>query len=129
MEVLKLIKNRRAIRKYKGESISEGIIRKIIEAGRWGPSVVTFQPWQFFVVTNKVIIQQISKIVEKKINEMGVIGKTILSSTNRAIKSSACAILYYTTGEFVKVNMRLGPEYVKLAKIAEISAISAAIQI
>ena len=128
MNILKLIKSRCAIRKYQKKTIPKSILTKIVEAGRWGPSIVTLQPWKFFVVTSKIKIQQIYQIVDRKIHKIGIIGRTVLFSTSEAIKSANCLILCYTTGDFVKVNANLGKKYVSLAKIAEISAISAAIQ-
>ena len=56
MDVLKLIKNRQTVRKYKNSPISKNIIEQIIEAGRWGPSVHGFQPWRFIVITNMSLI-------------------------------------------------------------------------
>lgn len=53
MDILEVIKNRRSIRKYKREPISEEEIDKILEAGRWAPSAGNSQPWSFIVLKSE----------------------------------------------------------------------------
>lgn len=50
MDILGLIKTRRSIRKFKKESISQSVIKKVLEAGRWAPSGLNNQPWRFMVL-------------------------------------------------------------------------------
>ncbi len=47
---LELVKQRRSIRSFKPEPISDGDVDKIIEAARWAPSGANLQPWEFIVV-------------------------------------------------------------------------------
>ncbi|MBS3787994.1 nitroreductase family protein [Candidatus Bipolaricaulota bacterium] len=49
-EVLKAIRDRRSIFKYKDEDVSAEDIETILEAGRWAPSYANIQPWNFVVV-------------------------------------------------------------------------------
>ena len=49
-DILKLIRSRRSVRKFKKESVSGKTIEKIIEAGRWAPSGLNNQPWRFIVL-------------------------------------------------------------------------------
>ncbi len=53
MDILKEIKNRRSIRRFKRKSISAKIIDEILEAGRWAPSGLNNQPWQFRVLSSE----------------------------------------------------------------------------
>lgn len=53
MEILDLIKSRRSIRSYLSEKVSQELIKKILEAGRWAPSGLNNQPWRFIVITSK----------------------------------------------------------------------------
>lgn len=48
--LLKLIKKRRTIRKYKSTPIPDEYIEMVIEAARWAPSGANAQPWEFVVV-------------------------------------------------------------------------------
>ncbi|MBD3388894.1 MAG: nitroreductase family protein [Candidatus Altiarchaeales archaeon] len=54
MEVSDAIANRRSIRKYTGEEVSDNDIKAVLEAGRWGPSGLNNQPWKFKVLKGKV---------------------------------------------------------------------------
>ncbi|HMJ70668.1 MAG TPA: nitroreductase family protein [Cyclobacteriaceae bacterium] len=46
-----LIKNRRSIRSFSGEPVSEGQMRSLFEATRWAPSSTNEQPWYYLYVT------------------------------------------------------------------------------
>jgi nitroreductase len=46
-----LIKNRRSIRTFSGESVSVEQIRSLFEATRWAPSSTNEQPWHYLFVT------------------------------------------------------------------------------
>jgi len=59
--VLSLIKTRRSVRKYKDHPISNGDLKKILEAGRWAPSGANLQPWRFVVIQDKTLIKQIGE--------------------------------------------------------------------
>ena len=50
MGVLKLIKARRSVRKFKRKIVSKKVINEILEAGRWAPSGLNNQPWKFVVL-------------------------------------------------------------------------------
>ncbi|MBI2129108.1 nitroreductase [Candidatus Woesearchaeota archaeon] len=65
--VIKAIKGRRAVRKYKNKEIPENIINEIIEAGRYAPSAMNRQPWNFIVITNKKLIKELSDAMTKKL--------------------------------------------------------------
>ena len=50
MDVVKAIKARRSVRKYKPESIPADKLEIILEAARLAPSAGNRQPWRFVVV-------------------------------------------------------------------------------
>ncbi|MFA7677358.1 MAG: nitroreductase [Candidatus Omnitrophota bacterium] len=50
MSILRLIKTRRSIRKFKKKTIAKRLIDGILEAGRWAPSGLNNQPWKFLVL-------------------------------------------------------------------------------
>ena len=60
MTLMKAIKNRRSIRKYKKVKISNARIKNILEAGRWAPSGLNNQPWRFVVIKKKDMIEKIA---------------------------------------------------------------------
>lgn len=128
MDILKLIKERRTIRKYKNKPIPKKIIDKIIEAGIWGPSIIIFQPWKIVVVTKKSVIRKIYNIIEKKSKNLDIAGRIALRSTKIAISGCQLLIAVYKTEEFTKFRKKIPSVYSKITTAAEISAISAAIQ-
>jgi len=60
-EFLEFIKKRRSIRKFLDTQITDEEIKMIIEAGRWAPSAENTQPWEFIVIENKNILENIAK--------------------------------------------------------------------
>lgn len=62
MDVIHIIKGRRAVRKFKEEGIPTDKLLKILEAGIWAPSGSNIQPWEFIVVMNKETIEKIKLI-------------------------------------------------------------------
>ncbi len=59
MSILKVIRERKSIRKYKVDSIPEETLFRILEAGRLAPSGKNFQPWKFIVVKDKIIKEKL----------------------------------------------------------------------
>lgn len=62
--VIKNIKQRRSIRKYKNKKIPKRLIEEIIEAGRYAPSSHNSQPWRFIVITEKKKINELSEYIK-----------------------------------------------------------------
>lgn len=60
-EVLKAIKSRRSVRKYKEEQISQESLDSIIEAGVYAPTAHNEQPWHFTIIQNKEMLQHINE--------------------------------------------------------------------
>ncbi|RJP30967.1 MAG: nitroreductase family protein [Actinobacteria bacterium] len=53
MDVEKAIRERRSVRKYAGEKVSEKEISAILEAARWAPSGLDNQPWRVVIVEDR----------------------------------------------------------------------------
>ena len=68
-ETIKAIKNRRSHRAYLDKPIGKEILSEIIDCARLAPSAVNIQPWEFVIVTDKVML--------KKISEQATYGKFI----------------------------------------------------
>ena len=52
MSFLDLARSRRSVRRYKPDPVPEDLLQQVLEAGRWAPSAVNSQPWEFIVVTD-----------------------------------------------------------------------------
>ena len=61
MEVYEAIEKRRSIRIFK-QGVSEEQLRKIILAGTKAPSSVNRQPWEFIIVDDQKIIDQLAEL-------------------------------------------------------------------
>jgi len=136
MNILKLIKERRAIRKYKNKPIPKKIIDKIIEAGIWGPSVPSFLPqsqsWKFVVIRNEKVKNGIVRILNRGSKNSGAGVNIMLSSAARIISNAFVVLVVYNSKELErKLKGRFKEIYSKFARIiktAQSSAISATIQ-
>lgn len=61
-EFLKLVHERRNIRKYKSDPVADEDILKIIECARWAQSGGNGQPWEFIIVKDQVTKERIVEI-------------------------------------------------------------------
>lgn len=63
-EVIKLLKERRSIRKYQKKEVPENIIKGIIDCARFAPSAINIQPWEFIVITDGEMRKKIADITD-----------------------------------------------------------------
>jgi nitroreductase len=61
MDVIEVIKSRRAVRAWTDENITHETLNQVLEAGRWSPSPLNSQPWRFTVVQDKEKIEALCK--------------------------------------------------------------------
>lgn len=59
--VEKVIFERRSIRAFKKDPLPPGVIRRILEAGRFAPSAGNSQPWRFIVINSPEIIAEMER--------------------------------------------------------------------
>ena len=57
--LLKLVKTRMSVRKFRPDPIPEDTINKILEVSRWAMSGANSQPWEFIVVTDPATKKQL----------------------------------------------------------------------
>jgi len=55
MDARTAVRERRSIRKFKPDEVSEKIIREILEDARWAPSWGNTQPWEIYVVIGEAL--------------------------------------------------------------------------
>jgi len=58
--VLEVIKERRTVRKYRTQDVSDSDLNKILEAARYAPSAGNQQPWEFVVIRNHLNKERIA---------------------------------------------------------------------
>ncbi len=61
MEIEKIIKNRRSVRKYKPDKIPEKDLEKILNAGRWAPSAGNCRPLEMIIVREQEVQNRLAK--------------------------------------------------------------------
>lgn len=59
-QYLELLQNRRSMRAFTDQQVSEEQIDKIIQAACYAPSGMNYQPWEFIVVKDKEVIKQLT---------------------------------------------------------------------
>jgi nitroreductase len=64
--LFKAIKQRRSVRAYTREDVSEEEVKKLIEAARWAPSAGNIQPWRFVIVRDAEVKR---KLAEAALNQ------------------------------------------------------------
>jgi nitroreductase len=53
MDIERAIKTMRAVRQYTDRTVTEDVITRILEAGRWAGSAKNTQPWKFIVIRER----------------------------------------------------------------------------
>ncbi|NLI11119.1 nitroreductase family protein [Pelotomaculum propionicicum] len=85
-DTLKVIKNRRAIRKYKAEQISAAELQEILDCAVYAPNARNQQKWHFTVIQSKAMLDKMVGIIRENINNSG----------NEFLKQRAASPDYHT---------------------------------
>ena len=62
MELQKAITGRRSVRKFKEKSVSKTDLASLMEAAIWAPTAGNHQPWAFFCLTDREMINKINAV-------------------------------------------------------------------
>jgi nitroreductase len=68
-QVLSAISERRSIRAYKPDPVTDEQLEIILNAARESPSARDRQPWHFTVVRNKEIVREVNEEANKNLGE------------------------------------------------------------
>jgi len=71
-EVLKAIRARRTVRKFKPNPVNAQKLQMILEAGRWAPSFSNLQPWRFIVVRDVGLKIALDKAARESVLHLGI---------------------------------------------------------
>jgi nitroreductase len=82
MDAIEAIRKRRSVRDYTGDPIPREDLETIVDAGRLAASDHNNQPWEFIVVTNKEMINQL-KVAAQWMDKSGAIIAVVLDPTAR----------------------------------------------
>lgn len=107
MNTLETIKKRKSIRRFKDSIVPKEDILKMLEAATEAPSPKHQQNWNFVVLTNRDIINEMAEIVTKSHERLGEIAKT-----EKDKKIHMSVIKYYTCFKNAPVVVMVyGSEY------------------
>lgn len=87
--MLDIIKTRRSTRKYQDKPVSEELLNKIIEAGRYAPSGGNSQSTHFIVVRDPRVLDKLAQLVQQEFAKMEVtpgMYKSMVSSITQSQK-------------------------------------------
>jgi nitroreductase len=62
--VTTVIKSRHSVRKFKPDSVSDIIIKDVLECASQAPTAMNIQPWLFGVIKNKEVLAKIAAITD-----------------------------------------------------------------
>lgn len=82
MDALEAIRKRRSVRKYTGDPIPREDLEKIIDAGRLAASGSNQQPWDFIVVTDRGMIDQL-KVAAQWMDKAAAIIAVVMDPSSR----------------------------------------------
>ena len=82
MDALEAIRKRRSIREYTGEAILREDLEKIVDAARLAPTGWNRQPWDFIVVTDREMIENL-KVASQWTDKAGAIIAVVLDPSSR----------------------------------------------
>jgi nitroreductase len=64
-DVLKAIRGRRSVIRFAEQAVTDDELSAILEAGRWAPSYINSQPWEFLVVRDAKTRGRLSEILRR----------------------------------------------------------------
>jgi len=82
MDALEAIRKRRSVRDFTGDTIPRGDLEKIVDAGRMAATGYNRQPWDFIVITDREMIDQL-KIAAQWMEKAGAIIAVALDPTTK----------------------------------------------
>ena len=76
LNFLNVFRSRRSVKEYLPKEVSNEVISRILEAGRWAPSAHNAQPWRFIVIQDSATKQKLAKAMasrwDKDLSKNGV---------------------------------------------------------
>ena len=71
MEVMQAIKDRRSVRRYKPDPVSDEAVNAVLEAARWAPSWANTQCCRFVIVRDREMRERLAGTVKPETNRAG----------------------------------------------------------
>jgi nitroreductase len=82
VDALEAIRKRRSVRRYTGDPIPRSDLETIVDAGRLAASGNNRQPWDFVVVTDRAMVDQL-KVASAWMEQAGAIIAVVMDPSSR----------------------------------------------
>jgi len=105
-ETLRNIKDRRSIRSFTDEPISDDDISAILQSANMAPSAHNQQSWKFVVITGQKK-QEIVNLISSEASKFPRASATLLRMASRTIASAPVVIAVVNTGELISHGTQL----------------------
>lgn len=92
MEALEAIRRRRSVREYTGDSVPRQDLETIVDAGRLAPSGNNRQPWEFVVVTDREMLNELKEAAGWLEKAGAVIGVVMDPASRWWVEDGAAAV-------------------------------------
>lgn len=130
-ETLRTIKNRRSIRLFTKEEVSDHHITILLRAANEAPSAHNQQSWRFVVMRNKKR-QELARLITSKSGEFPRPASTLLRMAARSIAGAPVVVAIANTGDLIRHGTQLFKVEKEMAndffRTMEIQSSAAAVQ-
>jgi len=109
MNVVQAIRERRTVRDFTSQPVSQASLRQLVSAASWAPSAINEQPWHFTVVTDKAILDEIS--TRSKAWMLANMPATRLTGHFRDLLSDPGFHLFYRAPALVVISVSAGLQW------------------
>jgi len=99
-ETLAVIKNRRSIRSFTDQAVSDQDLATILEAANQAPSAHNQQSWRFIVIKGEKK-NELASLVSSRASEFPKAASALLRMAARSIKTAPVVVAVANTGELI----------------------------
>lgn len=118
-ETIKVIKNRRSIRKFKEKQITDSELQEILDCALYAPNAGNQQKWHFTVIQNKDMLERMERILKENMMNSGVDFLAKLASDPKTrIFGNAPTLILITADErarFVQIDCAAAAQNILVA--------------
>lgn len=130
-DTLRSIKNRRSVRIFTGQLVTDDDLKTILHAANQAPSAHNQQSWRFIILRGQKKTELV-ELISSKANDFTKPSSALLRMASRSIASAPVVVAVANTGELIlrgtdlfKVNKDVGNDFFR---IMEIQSSAAAVQ-
>jgi len=127
-ETLKTIRNRRSIRSFTTDPVTDEQIHVLLEAANQAPSAHNQQSWRFIILRNEKK-QELADLVSNRANDFPRPSSALLRMAARSIQSAPVVIAVANTGELIshgtdlfKVDKEMAHDFFRTMEIQSSAA-------